>query len=184
MAIPSYMNPFILPCPAIEPERAGALDIYRPKHRREPDQPLPAVIFVPGGPLPPEMQPRPRDWPVFRGVRFPGRRGAGTDVDTRFRPADALAEAGRRPCCSPESDRNSRSSPPPRMIPSMGLASGVPGWTSSMFRTVTTASTLMTTRMPRAVPWSRRWNGSPHTCSTIADRARMAAPAHPGPPGP
>lgn len=74
MAQPTYMNPFVLPVPASNAVRDGSLDVYRPegphgteKNGRDAEPLLPAIIFVHGGPVPPEMQPRPRDWPVFAG---------------------------------------------------------------------------------------------------------------------
>jgi hypothetical protein len=45
--------------------REGTLDVYRPAGS---DGGLrPVVIFVHGGPLPPDLQPTPRDWPIYRG---------------------------------------------------------------------------------------------------------------------
>lgn len=65
MAIPTFMLPFVVPVPGIERRREGAVDIYRPGISG--DGLLPVIVFVPGGPIPPEMQPQPRDWPVFAG---------------------------------------------------------------------------------------------------------------------
>ncbi|WP_243793048.1 alpha/beta hydrolase [Saccharopolyspora gloriosae] len=62
---PPHLQPFVLPVAEIEPERAGAIDVYRPVEGSA--EPLPAIVFVHGGPLPPELQPSPREWPVFRG---------------------------------------------------------------------------------------------------------------------
>jgi dienelactone hydrolase len=60
------MPPFVLsPAPVI-PERAGALDIYRPSgNGPSGNGPWPAVLFVHGGPGRPE--PSARDWPVYQG---------------------------------------------------------------------------------------------------------------------
>lgn len=79
MAQPTYMNPFVLPVPARKAVRDGTLDVYRPdgpqdngphgsgNSEADTEPLLPAIIFVHGGPVPPDMQPRPRDWPVFAG---------------------------------------------------------------------------------------------------------------------
>jgi acetyl esterase/lipase len=55
------------------------------------DAPRPAIVFVHGGPLPPELEPRPRDWPVFIGYGcFAASRGVvGVTVEHRLpSPAD------------------------------------------------------------------------------------------------
>lgn len=44
-------------------ERHGVWDLYDPAA----GGPSPAVVFVHGGPLPPELPVSPRDWPVYRG---------------------------------------------------------------------------------------------------------------------
>ena len=58
-----HMNPFAMPVTAGPAERRGAVDLYPP----DASEPRPAIVFVPGGPVPAAVQPRPRDWPVFRG---------------------------------------------------------------------------------------------------------------------
>ncbi|HEX4362787.1 MAG TPA: hypothetical protein VH141_34975, partial [Pseudonocardia sp.] len=63
--LPLYLHPFVLPTDPSTRRREGAIDVYPPL---EPgDGPRPVVVFVHGGPLPPEVAPRPRDWPVFHG---------------------------------------------------------------------------------------------------------------------
>jgi dienelactone hydrolase len=58
---PPHLRPFVLPTRPSVPERAGSLDIYRPSG----EGPWPAILFVHGGPAPPD--PPPREWPAFRG---------------------------------------------------------------------------------------------------------------------
>ncbi|AGZ44440.1 alpha/beta hydrolase [Actinoplanes friuliensis] len=60
---PTFLRPFVLSPPAREPERTGQVDTYVP----DGDGPFPVVLLVHGGPLPPELRPTPRDWPVFQG---------------------------------------------------------------------------------------------------------------------
>ena len=47
----------------LEPERTGSIDLYVP----DGDGPFPGVVILHGGPLPPDLRPTPRDWPVYRG---------------------------------------------------------------------------------------------------------------------
>lgn len=61
--IPSYLRPFVLPTSEVEPERNGTIDMYAPSG----DGPFPAVVLIHGGPIPPELRPTPRDWPVYHG---------------------------------------------------------------------------------------------------------------------
>ncbi|MFI5841882.1 alpha/beta hydrolase [Catenuloplanes sp. NPDC051500] len=98
MAEPTYLNPFVLPVALVTPERHDPIDLYPPAG----DGPYPAIIFVHGGPIPPEMQPSPRHWPMFRGYgSLAASRGVlGAVVDHPLHtPADypaagaALAEA-------------------------------------------------------------------------------------------
>ncbi len=58
-----FLEPFVVPVEPVEPERDGAVDLYLPGVAG----PRPAVLFVHGGPLPPTLTPRPREWPVYRG---------------------------------------------------------------------------------------------------------------------
>jgi alpha-beta hydrolase superfamily lysophospholipase len=57
-----FLKPFVLPTAARPAAREGALDLYLPA-----ETPRPAVLVVHGGPLPAEVRPEPRDWPVYRG---------------------------------------------------------------------------------------------------------------------
>jgi hypothetical protein len=59
-ATPPYLNPFVLPVPEVRFEHSD-IDRYVP----DADGPVPAVVLVHGGPIPPDV--RPRDWPVYIG---------------------------------------------------------------------------------------------------------------------
>lgn len=61
--IPGYLRPFVLSPTELAPERTGPIDLYLPAG----EGPFPTVLFVHGGPLPPDLRPTPRDWPVYRG---------------------------------------------------------------------------------------------------------------------
>lgn len=61
--IPVHLRPFVLSPSEVDVERSGRVDLYAP----DGDGPFPAVVFVHGGPIPPDMQPTPREWPIFRG---------------------------------------------------------------------------------------------------------------------
>lgn len=61
--IPGHLRPFVLSPAELEPERTGSVDLYVPSG----DGPFPAVVILHGGPLPPDLRPTPRDWPVYRG---------------------------------------------------------------------------------------------------------------------
>ncbi|GIF07352.1 dienelactone hydrolase family protein [Actinoplanes siamensis] len=78
-----FLKPFVLPVDARTPERHEFLDLYLPD---EVTEPRPAVLVVPGGPLPAEVRPTQRDWPVFQGyARLAAARGAvGAVVDHRL----------------------------------------------------------------------------------------------------
>ncbi|AGL17321.1 S9 family peptidase [Actinoplanes sp. N902-109] len=54
---------FVLPVPARDAVRRGAVDLYHPD---DVDGPAPGVLIVHGGPIPAGVRPAPRDWPVFR----------------------------------------------------------------------------------------------------------------------
>ena len=64
MSFQDYVaQPFVLPLEPRDAVRDGPADLYLP----DAEEPRPAVVFVPGGPLPAEVSPTPREWPVFRG---------------------------------------------------------------------------------------------------------------------
>jgi acetyl esterase/lipase len=97
MADPDFLKPFVLPVSPVEPERHGRVDLYLPGV----SEPRPAIVFVHGGPVSPELSPTPREWPVFRGYgSLAALRGfVGVTVDHRFYgpdlelPADDVAAA-------------------------------------------------------------------------------------------
>src|SRR5207249_11954444 len=62
-AVPDHLKPFVVPVEARTAERHATVDRYPP----DSTQPRPAIVFVPGGPLPEPVLPRPRDWPVYQG---------------------------------------------------------------------------------------------------------------------
>ncbi|WP_363325531.1 alpha/beta hydrolase [uncultured Streptomyces sp.] len=79
---PPHLNPFLFEVSERERERSGAVDFYLP----DASEPRPAVVFVHGGPVPPNARPTPRDWPVFTGYgRHVAALGAvGVTVDHRL----------------------------------------------------------------------------------------------------
>ena len=87
-----FLKPFVLPVPSRAPERHDTLDLYLPD---DIERPRPAILFVHGGPLPPEVQPRPRDWPVFQGYgSLAAARGTvGAVVGHRLHSPDAYGTA-------------------------------------------------------------------------------------------
>ena len=91
MALPEYLNPFVLPIEAVAPERHGRVDLYLP----EATQPSPAIVFVHGGPIPADLRPTPRDWPVYRGYgSLAAIRGVvGVTVDHRLYDAADYPQA-------------------------------------------------------------------------------------------
>ncbi|GAA4601406.1 dienelactone hydrolase [Actinoplanes octamycinicus] len=85
-----FRKPFVLPVEAHDPERHDALDLYLPDDIAAP---RPAILFVPGGPLPAEVRPGQRDWPMFRGYgALAASRGAvGAVVDHHMDSPDQYA---------------------------------------------------------------------------------------------
>lgn len=80
MGFEEYVTqPFVLPLEPRDAERDGEVDLYLP----DDEGPQPAVVFVHGGPLPPELSIAPSEWPVFRGYgALAATRGAvGVVVD-------------------------------------------------------------------------------------------------------
>jgi acetyl esterase/lipase len=61
---PPFLLPFVLPIDPVEPVRDGAIDWYLPQEGADR---VPAVVFVHGGPVPPWLEPKPREWPSYRG---------------------------------------------------------------------------------------------------------------------
>lgn len=61
--LPLHLRPFLLDPPECPVQRDGRVDLYLP----DGDGPRPAIVFVHGGPVPPDRQPGPRDWLAYRG---------------------------------------------------------------------------------------------------------------------
>ncbi|UGT62698.1 alpha/beta hydrolase [Nocardia asteroides] len=108
MAVPSYLQPFVLPLPEHPRRREGTIDIYSPG-----PGPHPVVVLVHGGPVPPDIPVAPRDWPMFAGygALLAGQGLLAVTVDHRLHSpagyADAaadVAEAVQRARALPEAD--------------------------------------------------------------------------------
>jgi dienelactone hydrolase len=87
-----FLKPLVLPVSSSIRERHDMLDIYLPDDTA---RPRPAVLFVHGGPLPAEVRPGPRDWPVFQGYGslVAARDVVGAVVGHRLHSPDAYATA-------------------------------------------------------------------------------------------
>jgi dienelactone hydrolase len=87
-----FLKPFVLPVDSREPERHDLFDLYLPDDLA---RPRPAVVFVHGGPLPAEVRPRPREWPVYQGYgSLAAARGVvGAVVGHRLHSPDTYAVA-------------------------------------------------------------------------------------------
>ncbi len=74
--LPAYLRPFVLGVldgPDVRVDRLGEIDFYRPAGTARTG----AILFVHGGPMPPDLAATPRDWPVFKGyATAAARRGA------------------------------------------------------------------------------------------------------------
>ncbi|MFF1738309.1 alpha/beta fold hydrolase [Streptomyces mirabilis] len=99
---PAHLRPFLMDVPERPRERVGRVDLYLPDDLAEADRPRPAVVFVHGGPVHPDVRPTPRDWPGFVGYgRYVAGLGAvGVMLDHRLhdladygRAAEDIAEA-------------------------------------------------------------------------------------------
>ncbi len=90
--LPPYRRAFVLEPQPGAPVRETNLDIYLPAG----NEPAAGVVFVPGGPVPIERRPTPRDWPVYRGYgSAAAERGlVGATLDHRFHDFDLIREAG------------------------------------------------------------------------------------------
>ncbi|GAB3532022.1 hypothetical protein GCM10027403_03500 [Arthrobacter tecti] len=103
MADPAFLQLFVVPHASVPSERVGAMDVYRPAASS--DELLPVIVFVHGGPVPPDLLPTPRDWPVYVGYgSLAAASGAvGVTVDHRLHSiadyptaADDVAEVVRQ----------------------------------------------------------------------------------------
>ncbi|GAA2769913.1 alpha/beta hydrolase [Streptomyces showdoensis] len=97
-AWPAHAGAFLLDVPERPRDRRGRVDLHLP----EAEGPRPAVLFVHGGPVPPDRRPTPRDSPTLLGyARYVAGLGAvGATLDHRLhdladypRAAEDLAEA-------------------------------------------------------------------------------------------
>ncbi|MFI7005236.1 alpha/beta fold hydrolase [Streptomyces sp. NPDC050145] len=78
---------FLLDVPPLPRERHGSLDLYLPEGgENATGLPLPAVLFIHGGPVPKGVEPTPRDWPALTGyARHAASLGVvGATVDHRL----------------------------------------------------------------------------------------------------
>ncbi|WP_327410917.1 alpha/beta hydrolase [Streptomyces sp. NBC_01281] len=74
---PSHLRPFLMDVPERPRERVGRVDLHLPDTLPADGSKWPAVVFVHGGPVHPDVRPTPRDWPAFVGY---GRLVAGMGV--------------------------------------------------------------------------------------------------------
>lgn len=85
----------VLPVDLREPVRHGAVDLYAPDPAFAPG---PGVLIVHGGPLPAQVLPRPREWPVYRAYAslLASRGATAAMLDHRYHvvgsPEDALSD--------------------------------------------------------------------------------------------
>ncbi|MEU3688366.1 alpha/beta hydrolase [Streptomyces narbonensis] len=100
--VPTHLLPFLLDVPEVPRERRGRIDLHLPGADDPDGRPLPAVVFVHGGPVAPDQRPTPRDTPFFLGYgRYAASLGVvGVTLDHRLhgladypRAAEDLAEA-------------------------------------------------------------------------------------------
>jgi acetyl esterase/lipase len=91
VAEPDHLLPFVLPVETVLAERQERIDLYLPNTA----DPAPAIVFVPGGPIPADLEPTPRDWPVYRGYgSLAVTRGiVGVTVDHRLHSAADYPQA-------------------------------------------------------------------------------------------
>ena len=95
---PARPGRFLLDAPELRRERVGRVDLHLPDdlpdHLADGEQPRPAVVFVHGGPVSPELRPTPRDSETFLGyARQVAALGAvGVTLDHRLH---SLADYGR-----------------------------------------------------------------------------------------
>lgn len=94
VATAPYLQPFVLPVARAHKRREGNLDSYWPAGVGA--APTPVIVFVHGGPIPRDLRPAPRDWPVYLGYgALAASRGVvGVMFDHRLHsPADFPAAA-------------------------------------------------------------------------------------------
>ncbi|WP_435224447.1 alpha/beta hydrolase [Streptomyces sp. Tue6028] len=91
---PGHLRPFLIDVPKRPRERVGRVELHLPDDLLEDEDPRPAVVFVHGGPVHPDVRPTPRDWPGFVGYAqyVAGKGTVGVTVDHRLHH---LADYGR-----------------------------------------------------------------------------------------
>ncbi|WP_432173667.1 alpha/beta hydrolase [Streptomyces sp. Tue6028] len=91
---PGHLRPFLIDVPKRPRERVGRVELHLPDDLLEDEGPRPAVVFVHGGPVHPDVRPTPRDWPGFVGYAqyVAGEGAVGVTVDHRLHD---LADYGR-----------------------------------------------------------------------------------------
>jgi acetyl esterase/lipase len=99
-----FLEPFVLPVEPVEPERHETLDLYLPGA----EGPRPAVVFVHGGPLPPGLTPRPREWPVYHGYGslVAGRGAVAVTFDHDLHDAGAYPRSAEQVLAAVERARS------------------------------------------------------------------------------
>ncbi|MFI0960981.1 alpha/beta fold hydrolase [Streptomyces sp. NPDC021080] len=106
---PGHLRPFLLDVPERRRERIGRVDLHLPGDLpgddgvrgdlpdglSEAEGPWPAVVFVHGGPVHPDVRPTPRDWPGFVGYArsVAGMGAVGVTVDHRLHGLDDYGRA-------------------------------------------------------------------------------------------
>ncbi|WP_028801217.1 alpha/beta fold hydrolase [Streptomyces sp. 142MFCol3.1] len=99
---PGHLRPFLIEVPKRSRERVGRVEFHLPDDLLEDERPRPAVVFVHGGPVHPDVRPTPRDWPGFVGYAqyVAGEGAVGVTVGHRLhdladygRAAEDIAEA-------------------------------------------------------------------------------------------
>ncbi|WP_211241172.1 alpha/beta hydrolase [Pseudonocardia spinosispora] len=100
-----HMQPFVLSPEPADRERRGTIDVHTAPGSSGGRRPV--VVFVHGGPIPPGMEPGPRDWPTFLGygalaaasgligVTIEHRLRATTDYPVAAKDVESAVEQAR-----------------------------------------------------------------------------------------
>jgi hypothetical protein len=89
----AHLSPFVHDVPDRPRTTVGNVDMYFP----DASEPTAAILFVPGGPTPEPVRPRPHDWPVYQGYgKFAAANGVlGAVADHRLYHPGAYADAAQ-----------------------------------------------------------------------------------------